>query len=99
MSPPDTTVRDEVSLPLEVLSTDEENALGAVRMAVTGIRDRGCVIDMEAIVRAVVEAGGSDDGPAENGRRLFRSGSARFSVDLRPVDGGRVVLDFDPQRA
>ena len=99
MSLADMTGRDEAPKPFEVLSTDEENALGAIRLAVAGIRERGPVADVAAIVRAVVEAGGSEESPAENGLRRLRLGSARFSVTVLPAEGGRVGVEFDPPPA
>lgn len=85
---------EEEAATLQVLTLDEENALGALRTAVARIRSRGGVADLAAIVHAVIEAGGAPEGPDEHGSRRLRLGSARFTVDVRPAEGGQVGVDF-----
>src|ERR1039458_10533593 len=65
----------------DVLSADEEGALCLVRQIVAGARARGMATDIEALGRAVIEAGASRQGD-EAGRELstFRLRGARFSL-------------------
>jgi hypothetical protein len=84
------------SEPWEVLSADEEAALGAIRMAVAGIREGRGVADVASIVGAVIQAVGASAEAGSDGGATLRLGSARLSVQMCPGPLGRVAIDFGP---
>jgi hypothetical protein len=83
--------------PVDVLTLDEESALGTIREIVSGIRAGGRPAQMEEVEKAVMAAGGTvlvdtDAG----GSRIYGLSGARFSLSADSVSGGAILLSFVP---
>jgi hypothetical protein len=81
----------------DLLTFDEENALGTIREIVGGVRAGGRAAPMEEVEKAVVAAGGmvlnKTDGA---GSRIYGLSGARFSLSADSGPGGAIILSFLP---
>jgi hypothetical protein len=83
--------------PVDVLTFDEEGALGRIREIVSGMRSMGSAPQLEEVEKAVTAAGGAvltDAGEA--GSRIYGLSGARFSLSADPGSGGAILLSFVP---
>jgi hypothetical protein len=89
--------RDRDSEKIEVLSEKEEAVLCLLRSAVAGIRDCGRTPEVEALERALVDAGalritGEDEGTSGT----FRFRGACFLLRVIPPPCAGIQVDFSP---
>jgi hypothetical protein len=82
--------------PLDVLTFDEESALGTIREIVNAIRAGGRAAQVEEVEKAVMAAGGTvfveADGAAS---RICGLSGARFSLSA-DFGSGAIILSFVP---
>jgi len=82
---------------LDILSGDEESVISMLRRIVDVIRAHGMAADVEAVERAVIEAGASnEDGARRSESRVLRFRSAHFSLTPRTDSGARIEINFHP---
>ena len=84
---------------LDLLSGDEESVISMLRQIIDEIRAHGMAPNVEAVERAVIEAGASSEGDARRGEsRVMRFRSAHFSLTPRTESGARIEINFNPHR-
>jgi hypothetical protein len=83
--------------PLDVLTFDEESALGAIREIVNAIRAGGRAAQVKEVEKAVMAVGGTVFiGADAGGSKIYGLSGARFSLSADSGSDGAIILSFIP---
>jgi hypothetical protein len=94
MTAPSCEARGRSVEPVDMLTFDEENALGTIREIVSGIRARGRAAPIDEVEKALIAAGGMVLVEAdEAGDRICGLSGARFSLATDSATGA-IRLNF-----